>query len=430
MSRPETWRRRLTVALLVPLALAAGSVLARAADTTAADAGQVLGRHAAALHGLQLAVAHALGPLPAIAGTPFFGLSVLATAALVADSDAVQSSRHPFAAKLRDNALIREARRYASPGLLAALIALSVITYLANTGKIRGLVGKLIRAGEDSSVVVTYVLLAASVLARADAPAPAPAQMGLLAAPEKLAAGLALALGLVALVVVRLAFDLLVWLSPFPLVDFIFESLKLVISALWLGLYLLFPAAAAVAALVALLIALLALGWSLRVLHFAWTIVFAAMLARLFPELKPRLVAPRLAARFAAEAGEVRLALGAAVLRARGLPRRASVMLWRGSNVPQLSTRTLLGHLVTRPLAAEGERLALGRCLLWIELRVLDAGGRVRARFALPRTLGDDYQALLGCLGAQDHGAFGAARLWRSGGEESRARDAVADTPV
>jgi hypothetical protein len=233
----------------------------------------------------------------------------------------------------------------------------------------------------------------------------------------------------VALVVLRLAFDLLVWLSPFPLVDFFFESLKLVVSALWLGLYLLHPAAAAVAALAALLIALLALGWSLRVLHFAWTIVYSALLARPFPALKPRLVAPHLAARLAPDAGVIRLATRAAVLRARGLPRRASVILWRGNDAPQLSTRSLLGQLVTRPLAAGDERLALGRCLLWIELRVLDARGRVRARFALPRTLGDDYAALLDILGAQDHGAFGAARLWRASAERAAAPDAVAGAP-
>jgi hypothetical protein len=308
-----------------PVARSAWKPVVPAASAPEGTEAPLIERHAAKAVEATALAQQVLGPMPAVANTPFLGLALLAGAAVISQSDAVQSSHHPWVVALRDNALLKEARQYASWPLFALLLVLAVLVYLTNTGKIHGTLGKLFRMAEDSSVWVLYGCLAFATFLSTGAATSAPkvAQMGLLELPQGLLLTLAVAVSLAAMMAVRFALDVLIWLSPIPLVDFAFETAKKIVSLGFMALYFWSPFAAASVALVLAVVALFLYGWALRLIRFDFDIILRPWLAKVFPALKTRLVEPRLAARAPGTPGaEVRLAVPAAVLAVKGLPKR------------------------------------------------------------------------------------------------------------
>jgi len=378
----------------------------------------VIERHAAKAVEATVMAQQVLGPMPAVANTPFLGLALLAGAAVISQSDAVQSSTHPWVVALRDNALLKEARQYASWPLFVLLLVLAVMVYLTNTGKIHGTLGKLFRMAEDSSVWVLYGCLAfATFLSTGAAAAPAAspvsrvAQMGFLELPQGILLTLAVAVSLAAMMAVRFALDVLIWLSPIPMVDFAFETAKKVVSLGFMALYFWSPFAAASVALVLAVTALFLYGWALRLIRFDFDIILRPWLAKVLPGLKTRLVEPRLAARApGAPSAQVQLAVPAAVLAVRGLPKRHIGSLFATDAGLTFVSASLLRRARRVGLSDPGQKLTLYRTLGWLELQIAHPDGRVD-RLALPRTLAPDFDALRSLLGARDGGALGVARL-------------------
>ena len=367
-------------------------------------------RHAVAVVTAGHVIQQVIGPLPAIAGTPFLGLAVLSGAALLSDTDLVRTSESPVLRGFHDNALIAEARRYATPGLFLCLMGLSLLTYLTNSGKIRGAVGKLLRVGEDSSVLITYALLAAVTLAgRGTAPPPKVAELGVVGWPSGVLVSLGLAAGLSVLMTVRFAFDVLIWLSPFPMVDFSFETLKKVVSLGFFALYFVSPVAAAVVALVLLIPAIFIYGWAMRILAFVFRIVLRPLLSRLFSGLRPQIVDESLRRRVAPREAETEVAVPAATLTVGGLRRREPGAVIRTAEGVFFVTVSRLQR--RRRIALSGRRLILARALLWLELRAVGPDGQMD-RIALPRTYAPDFERLRLLLGAEDGGALGVVRAF------------------
>jgi hypothetical protein len=91
------------------------------------------------------------------------------------------------------------------------------------------------------------------------------------------------------LVIVRTAFDILVWLSPFPFVDLLFQALKAAATAVLLLMAVFAPGAAVVLNLLLIIAAALVVRWAVRTTVFGVTI--AADLA--FGWLRDRLELPR-----------------------------------------------------------------------------------------------------------------------------------------
>lgn len=398
-------------------------VLLGAASPAAAQSsprgGVPLVRQAASVAQITQTVQDVVGPMPAIAGTPFFGLALLSGAALASDSDWVAQSKHPWVQAFRDNALIAESRRYSSWPLFLSLLALAAVLYLANTGKIRGAVGKLLRTAEDSSVFVTYTLLAVATLvgvgaeatigaSGASAPAPV-AAIG--AMPASALIGLGVAVGMALMMVVRYACDVMIWLIPVPFIDFLFETAKKVITLGFLALYFWSPVAAATLSLGVVLIAFLLYGWATRMLHFSYGIVLRPWWDRLagFPD--PQLVNARLARRVVGDAEPVELAAPAAVLALRGFPKRRSGILLKTGSGLSFATAPWFRPPRRAALPAPGQRLVLYRTLLWLELRILDQNGKVTGRIALSRTFVPHLDRLRQLLGAEDGGSLGLVRL-------------------
>lgn len=364
-------------------------------------------QHAVAVVGAGHLLQQVFGPMPAVAGTPFLGLAVLSGAALLSDTDFVRDSDSPFVRGFHDNALLAEARRYASLPLFLSLIALALLTYMANSGKIRGAVGKMLRAAEDSSVLVTYALLALVTLLGATHAAPATkvALMGIWNVPSDILVSVGLAMALGVMMTVRFAFDVLIWLSPFPFIDFTFETLKKVLSLTFLGLYFLSPVAASSVGLLVLLPALFLYGWALRIFSFAFRIVLRPLFVRLFPENRPGIVDEHLRARFASDG--ITVAVPGSALAVRGVRRRSPGAVLRTAEGVFFVTTSWFRR---RRVGLHG-RLVLGRALLWLELRATHPDGRVE-RIALPRTYAQDFEALRSLLGAEDGGSLGAVKIF------------------
>jgi hypothetical protein len=404
-----------TATRFLPVLIAAALLVGTAPAARAQEPIVPVQRHAAEVIGAGHLLQQVFGPMPAVAGTPFLGLAVLSAAALLSDTEMVRNADSPFVRGFHDNALLVEARRYATLPLFIALLALALLTYMANSGKIRGSVGKLLRAAEDSSVLVTYGLLALVTILGAARAAPPPhvvqvVQMGVWTVPADIAVAVGLAMALGIMMTVRFAFDVLIWLSPFPFVDFTFETLKKVLSLSFLGLYFLSPVAASSVGLLVLLPALFLYGWALRIFSFAFRIVLRPLFVRLAPDAKPEIVEKHLSRRLAQHPQDVdatTVAVPVSALSLRGIHRRAPGALLR---TPEGVFFVTTARFRRRRVGLHGQ-LVLGRALLWLELRATHPDGRVE-RIALPRTYAQDVEKLCHLLGAEDGGSFGAVRVF------------------
>lgn len=408
-------RARACGALLLVVVL-----LSQVASAAAAPAAEpALRAHADSLSTWTLLGEQVIGPLPAVASTPFFGLALLSGVGLVTDAGFVRDTRWSWLRSVRDNALVAEARHYSTWPRFLLLAALAVVGYLANSGKLQGLLGKGFRIFEDSSVLVGYTLLAIAAMPGGDEGAKvASAGVG---GGAGLLIPLATMLALAAMMTVRFAFDVLIWLSPFPFVDLLFETAKKLVT---LGVLLLYAASPALSALlcVVLLVATgLVAGWAVRVLELYRKVIVNPVLGAWFPAFFPRPLDEAEARRCGLDPRTLTLAAPAVALSLRGLPARSGglVTVTRGAAGPAVCRfeargfRSRSTHELGR---GPGERLHIGRALLWIELRVVDDRG-TRDRIVFSRALEPAYERIRDATGAADLGSLGALGLIETAGE-------------
>jgi hypothetical protein len=208
-----------------------------------------------------------------------------------------------------------------------------------------------------------------------------------------------------------LALDVLIWLSPIPFIDLIFETCKVVFSLVFLAIYfLLSPLVAAILGILLLVPCFILLPWAIRLLSFAYRIVLCPILAQFSETFAPKLIDPDLAN--TAGGHEVPLACHAYALKARGFKKREAVALFNANN--QRTVRTLRVKRRTRQLGGGNEQVLLGRALAWIELQVVSQDGQLVDQYALPLSMMKDFDQLLLLLDATDAGEFGAMKALRT----------------
>lgn len=209
----------------------------------------------------------------------------------------------------------------------------------------------------------------------------------------------------------RLALDVLIWLSPIPFIDLIFETCKVIFSLAFLAIYfLLSPLVAAILGILLLVPCFILLPWATRLLHFAYHIVLCPLLAQFSDAFAPKLIEPDLAD--ATGGQEVTLACRAYVLKARNFKKREAIALSSVSG--QRTVRPRHSKRRTRTLFEGNEQVLLGRALAWIELRVVSQDGQLLDQYALPLSMRKDFDQLLLLLGATDAGEFGMMKALRS----------------
>lgn len=162
-------------------------------------------------------------------------------------------------------------------GHAAMFIVLALLGLLLQFGRSTKLtkpLAEFLGTGESLFGVAAVVLLMAPHMAAAEPVAKAGIGTGIL----MLAAGLS---ALIALVIMRTALDVLIWLSPIPFVDGLFQLTKLVLTLALVGLAVVFPTAALVINVVLLVATAFLVRWALRTARFGATVVYDLTLGRL-----------------------------------------------------------------------------------------------------------------------------------------------------
>jgi len=175
-----------------------------------------------------------LGPLAPVALSPFFGMALLSGLSLLV-------TRGVFP----ENALLHGHPVLTHPSVFVLFLALAVFTSLPRLTKVSKPLALLCDTMETyAGVVAVVVVQLVSRHAGASEPAEVvlPAGLGTITWDALLAA-LSIA-NILVLQTVRLFFELLVWISPLPLLDALFESMNKVVCAGLLALYAFSPWAA------------------------------------------------------------------------------------------------------------------------------------------------------------------------------------------
>lgn len=398
--------RRMSIGFLVLIVLAAAGDPLRAQDAAGETAPDPFLQHQAQSVSLKDQIQEYFGYTPALACAPYLSMAAISGAALFAETEYARTSTNPVVRGICDNAPVQEARKYASLPLVLVLASFALLSYLASSGKLRGTVGKVMGMGEGTLMAGAYATLAAVGLAGSSVSEPARLALMGFDLPRAVLWGLAIAFALGAMLVVRFALDVLIWLSPFPLVDFLFESVKNVLALGLLALFFISPAAAAFCAALLLLISLVLYGWAMRVLGLTFGVVLRPILARLLPSLRPRLVEEEIVQRLGLPAPV--LATPATALAVRGLPARRSGALIKTGEKLLFVPRTYLRRPRQLAIGQKGQRPVLSRGLFWLELRTTGPDGRAQ-RIALPKT--PEVERLRFLLEAEDGGILGGARM-------------------
>ncbi len=196
-----------------------------------------------------------LGPLAPLALSPFFGVTCLSGIAMLTERGV-----------LPENALVDRAAPLKRPSVFFTFLALTLLTSLPRLTKLSKPLVQAFDFIETWSVVV-IVLVVRYLATKADVePKVAMAGLAFFSADGLL--GLLGAVNMVVIATVRFVFEVLVWLSPFPLVDAAFEAGNKAICAGLMAIYAFHPVAALALNLLLFTGAVFAFGWALRQLQY------------------------------------------------------------------------------------------------------------------------------------------------------------------
>lgn len=197
-----------------------------AAATTELDAGREMVE--------LLSLADWMGPLAPVALSPFFGLLCLSAGSMLIERGLLPD--HPL---LAGNAVLQ------NETVLAALLILTLVTSLPRLTKVTKPLAQLADFLETYAGVVFMLVVQAAARAEAgDAAADGIVMAGLVETSSWVFMAIVTALNIVVIQTVRLFFEMLVWLSPIPLLDAAFEALNKVTCLALAAVYLFHPGAA------------------------------------------------------------------------------------------------------------------------------------------------------------------------------------------
>lgn len=177
-----------------------------------------------------------LGPLAPVALSPFFGMACLSGLSLLVTRGV-----------LPENGFLHSHPVLTHPAMFAAFALLAVFTSLPRLTKVSKPLALLCDTLETYAGIVAVIVVQVVSRYVAEAtpdPVVLPAGLGTITG-SALLAGLSIA-NILVIQSVRLFFELLVWISPVPLLDALFESMNKVVCAGLLALYAFSPWAALV----------------------------------------------------------------------------------------------------------------------------------------------------------------------------------------
>lgn len=219
--------------------------------------------------------AEILGPLAPVALSPFFGLACLSALSILVSRGVL-----PDNVFLHDNPVLN------NPTILVAFAVLAVFTSLPRLTKVSKPVAQAADLLETYAglVAILVVQWAARHAAAEPPPELVAAGIGTFTTSTLLAA--VSAINFIVVQTVRFAFELLVWVSPFPLVDAVFEACNKIACAGLLAVYAFSPWAAFFLNLLIFLVCLCLFRWARRKMVQFRELLRAAS-RRIFQAAKP-----------------------------------------------------------------------------------------------------------------------------------------------
>lgn len=219
-----------------------------------------------------LGLADWMGPLAPVALSPFFGVTLLSGLALWGPE------------WVTDNALIGSTSALRSPMLFWIFLGLTILTSVPRFTKVSKPLAQAVDRLEAYSVIVILltVKLAASSQGAGEAPV-AMVQLGVISMTMDALIAIAMIINILIVNSVKFFFEFMVWLTPIPLLDAVFEVCNKSICAALIAIYAFSPTIATVINLMLLLMAAIVIRWTGRRVRFYRTILLDPVLAWLLP---------------------------------------------------------------------------------------------------------------------------------------------------
>ena len=224
----------------------------------------------------QIGASEWLGPLAPVALSPFFGLATLSGIATYGPDWLQQRS-----------SLFGDSSPMNSPALFWTMATLAIVTSLPRLSKVSKPIALAAEKLETYSAVI--ILFAVRMLSSSSGATTegleghAMLSAGIMSMPIDLLMSIVAALNVIVINAVKLFFEFLVWLIPFPLVDAAIEVVNKSVCAALMSLYCFSPALAAGLDLILLVACALVFGWIYRRLRFYREVIAGPLLAWLLP---------------------------------------------------------------------------------------------------------------------------------------------------
>lgn len=233
----------------------------------------------------QLNIADWLGPLAPVAMSPFFAVTCLSGLALWGPES------------ITDNALLGSSGPLQNETLFYVLLVLTVLTSLPRLTKVSKPFAQAVDRLETYAVIV--ILLAIKIVSSMEAATDEPTQiamvqLGVFSVTLDTLLAIAMVINVLVINSVKFFFEFLVWLTPIPFLDAVFEVCNKSLCAMLMALYAFNPAIATLLNLAILFVAALLLRWISRRVRFYRTMILDPIIARLWTSFgeptKPELI--------------------------------------------------------------------------------------------------------------------------------------------
>ena len=203
-----------------------------------------------------------MGPLAPVALSPFFALTFLSGASLLADTGV------PFLQGIKGNPILGTGSALNNGFVFAGLLALTLLTAIPKLTKVTKPLAQAVDQIEGHAGIISIVLVQyLSTIHLGDAPPPAATmvfQAGIFSFTGDLLIAIASAINIFVINTVKFFFEVLVWLSPIPVVDAVFEAANKAIAAFLLAVYVWSPWVAMVLNLIIFGCCLMIFAWVYR----------------------------------------------------------------------------------------------------------------------------------------------------------------------
>ncbi|KAA1258973.1 hypothetical protein LF1_14980 [Rubripirellula obstinata] len=217
-----------------------------------------------------------LGPLAPVALSPFFGVTCLSGLALWGPS------------WISDNAVLGAAGPLGNEWLFGIFLVLTLLTSLPRLTKVSKPFAQAVDRLETYAVIV--ILLAIKFVMSMDSPDQESVaalqvpvmQFGVISLTLDTLLSIAMIVNILVINSVKFFFEFMVWLTPVPFLDAVFELCNKSLCALLMGIYAYSPTVATAINLVLLGIAALMLRWISRRVRFYRTMILDPILAKLW----------------------------------------------------------------------------------------------------------------------------------------------------